>query len=68
MQDCDDERSAWRKSSCSNPDSCVEVRFVENAIQVRDSKNQDGPVLTFTEREWAAFVDGVKRDEFDGVR
>jgi hypothetical protein len=35
-------------------------------IAVRDSKDPDGPVLLYTPREWDAFLDGVKRGEFDG--
>ncbi|MGV9773494.1 DUF397 domain-containing protein, partial [Streptosporangium sp. NPDC003464] len=31
---------------------------------VRDSKDQDGPVLFFTGAEWDAFVGGVKLGEF----
>jgi hypothetical protein len=34
-------------------------------MAVRDSKNPDGPVLTFTTREWKAFREGVKGGEFD---
>jgi hypothetical protein len=57
----------WRKSSKSgtNGGSCVEVRRLDNRIQVRDSKNPDGPVLTFTEAEWDAFIDGATKGEFN---
>jgi Domain of unknown function (DUF397) len=36
-----------------------------DAVVVRDSKNPDGPALTFTPDEWAAFVAGAKNGEFD---
>jgi len=65
MPDSGYASTLWFKSSASNPDTCVEVRFVENAVQVRDSKNPDGPILTFTNREWAAFLAGVRGHEFD---
>ena len=55
----------WFKSSCSNPDACVEVLY-DGFVHVRDSKgDQSGPVLTFNSREWQAFLDGVRLNEFD---
>jgi hypothetical protein len=57
----------WKKSSKSsgNTDNCVEARLVEGGAEVRHSKNPNGPTITFTRDEWAAFVDGVKDSEFD---
>jgi Domain of unknown function (DUF397) len=59
--------SEWRKSSASSSNaSCVEVRGQGDAVvDVRDSKNPDGPVLSFGPGEWATFVEGVKLGEFD---
>ncbi|MFE3452346.1 DUF397 domain-containing protein [Nonomuraea sp. NPDC059194] len=56
----------WRKSRASGGGSnCVEVRLVDGCIQVRDTKDAGrGPVLSFTESEWAAFEDGMLRREF----
>ncbi|WP_067507500.1 DUF397 domain-containing protein [Actinoplanes sp. TFC3] len=56
----------WRTSTRSGDNGqCVEVRRVSDTIEVRDSKNQTGPVLTFTFAEWAAFTNGTKDGEFD---
>ncbi len=56
----------WRKASKSNGASnCVEVRKIHEGIQVRDSKDPRGPVLTFTEAEWDAFLDGATKGEFN---
>jgi Domain of unknown function (DUF397) len=58
--------SAWRKSSASSSNAnCVEVRGQGDVVDVRDSKNPDGPVLSFGPDEWAAFVAGVKLGEFN---
>lgn len=56
----------WRKSTFSGGDSaCVEVRRNGDRIEVRHSKDQAGPVLSFTEGEWAAFRSGMLDNEFD---
>ncbi len=57
----------WKKSSRSgtNGGQCVEVRQHNEAIQVRDSKDPNGPILRFTREEWSAFVGGTKEGEFD---
>lgn len=49
---------AWTKSSYSSNDGpdCVEVAVTPGAVHVRDSKDPDGPTLTFTPESWAAFV------------
>jgi hypothetical protein len=54
----------WRKSSYCGSSACVEVAESNGAFLVRDSKNEGGPVLSFTAEEWSAFVAGVKADEF----
>ncbi len=44
---------------------CVKVKRTDRDVQVQDSKIQDSPTLVFTHTEWRAFVDGVKKGEFD---
>jgi hypothetical protein len=57
----------WRKATASGDNGqCVEVTTnLPNVVGVRDSKNPQGPALTFTPGEWRAFVSGVKCGEFD---
>jgi Domain of unknown function (DUF397) len=53
----------WRKSSYSggNGGECVEVADLPGATHaVRDSKNPDGPALTFSAAEWRRFTASVK--------
>ena len=60
--------SAWKKSSRSTPQggNCVEVRRAETGdIQVRDSKNPDGPVLSFTRGDWHRFVESTRTGNFN---
>ena len=63
------ERSgiAWRRSTYCANNSCVEVALLDNHIGVRDSKDQDGPVLRFTLTEWTDFLDGTRNGEFDQI-
>jgi len=55
----------WRRSSRCDSGSCVEVAHIDCAIAIRDSKDADGPVLTFSPQEWAAFVAAARNGEFD---
>ncbi len=59
--------AVWHKSSRSenNGGACVEVAELSDAVAVRDSKDQSGPILIFTPEEWRAFVGGVKDGEFE---
>ena len=61
------ESSHWRRSthSDSSGGNCVELAGLPAEIAVRDSKDPDGPVLTFTPDEWRAFTLGVQDGEFD---
>lgn len=55
----------WRKATKSSESpNCVEVRLQDDEVQVRDSKNPTGPVLIFNSGEWAAFLDGAEKGEF----
>lgn len=56
---------AWRKSSRSQYNACVEVCFLDDRVPLRNSRDPDGPVIVFTAPEWDAFVEGVKLGEFD---
>jgi hypothetical protein len=54
----------WRKPSLCAAGECVEVATSAGEILVRSSTSP-GRVLNFTSDEWRAFVDGVRRGEFD---
>ncbi|BDD73687.1 MULTISPECIES: DUF397 domain-containing protein [Streptomyces violaceoruber group] len=56
----------WRKSSYSNPDggNCVEVAAgLPSLVPIRDSKDPARGALLFAAPVWAAFLDGVRREE-----
>jgi Domain of unknown function (DUF397) len=60
----DDVQPTWRKSRRSGSNGCVEVAFLSDRVAVRDSKDRQGPVLSFTFAEWDAFVGGMRDGEF----
>jgi hypothetical protein len=57
----------WIKSGRSGGgNQCVQLRTRTGGIEVRDSKAGDrGPILRFTPAEFAAFLDGARKGEFD---
>lgn len=57
-------RGQKARLSISNS-ACVEVAAEGNEILVWDSKDPDIQALQFTQEEWAAFLHGVKKGEFD---
>ena len=66
MADSEQARISWRKSTASAPCDCAEVAFDGEVVCMRHSQHPSGPVLTFSQAEWAAFLTGVRRGEFDG--
>ncbi|MEU5780725.1 DUF397 domain-containing protein [Micromonospora lupini] len=52
----------WRTSTRSGGEgNCVEVAGFADVVGVRDSKDRQGPTLTFTESAWSAFVHAANR-------
>jgi hypothetical protein len=54
----------WRKSPTSGGGDCVEVAFAGESVLVRNSRDPLGPALSFSRREWAAFLEGASSGEF----
>ncbi|MEY9889715.1 hypothetical protein ABIA35_000245 [Catenulispora sp. MAP12-49] len=65
----DRSKARWKKSSVSAANgACVETASVRaDELLVRNSRDPEGPVLSFTKAEWVAFVAGVKAGEFDAI-
>ena len=61
------ESARWHKStrSGSNGGDCVEVAETPEAIGVRDSKDEGGPILVFAPDAWRAFLAEVKSGTYD---
>jgi hypothetical protein len=53
--------SMWRKSTASQPGgNCVEVGLDEVTVQIRDSWDQSGTVLSITQAGWQDFLAGTR--------
>lgn len=48
----------------TNRRTCVAVKIKNDTVQVRHTKDPER-ILTFNTAEWAAFISGVKDNEFD---
>ncbi|TMR03829.1 DUF397 domain-containing protein [Actinomadura soli] len=65
--DCVEVAGLWRKSTYSGHSGgdCVEVANLSPVVGVRDSKDADGPKLTFSVAAWSAFTREVKNSAHD---
>ncbi|MER5971329.1 DUF397 domain-containing protein [Streptomyces sp. NPDC002055] len=56
----------WRKSSYSSDTGgeCIEIAAVPCTVAVRDSKDPNGPALTFSREAFTAFVTAAATGEF----
>ncbi|WP_409360250.1 DUF397 domain-containing protein [Actinomadura formosensis] len=60
--------ASWRKSSRSDSEGgvCVEVARVASVVAVRDSKDTDGPMLTFGRAAFGALARDIRAGRYDG--
>ena len=58
------DNTRWRKSSYSGGQggNCVEVADYGRRVLVRDTKDRQGSVLTFSAQAWRRFAGQVKAD------
>ena len=64
MADIEETSGGWRKSTRSSQGNCVEVH-IGGTVKIRDTKDQEGPMLLVSREAWQAFRDGVRNGEFD---
>lgn len=55
---------AWLRGSRCESGACVEVARIDGLYVIRDSKDPDGPRLTFTPDEWLVFTGGIRAGDF----
>ncbi|WP_432983434.1 DUF397 domain-containing protein [Dactylosporangium sp. CA-233914] len=53
----------WHKPTRSgNNGQCVEARFVDGAVEVRNSNSPEAGSVRFTRAEWETFIAAVDED------
>ncbi|WP_306363126.1 DUF397 domain-containing protein [Nocardia sp. CC227C] len=57
----------WRKSSFTNPETCVEVAGTADGVLIRNSNAPERGTLAFTTAEFSAWLRGCKAGEFDDL-
>ncbi|MFD6261683.1 DUF397 domain-containing protein [Micromonospora chalcea] len=51
----------WRKSSRSGSEgNCIEVADFVDAVGVRDTKDREGPALSFDPTAWIRFIGEIR--------
>jgi len=56
----------WRTARRSaNNGACVELAATARQILIRDSKDQDGPVIGYSDDSWRRFIAAAKAGRFD---
>ncbi|MCX5070687.1 DUF397 domain-containing protein [Micromonospora lupini] len=59
----------WRTSTRSGSEgNCVEVAGFTETVGVRDSKDQQGPELSFSLSAWGGFVAATRAKQLDNRR
>ncbi|KAA2254842.1 DUF397 domain-containing protein [Solihabitans fulvus] len=48
-----------------NGNTCVETKFTDDAVYVRNNLRPEAGTAVFTHDEWSAFVLGVKDGDYD---
>ena len=56
---------SFKISSFCSGGGCLGVAVAGTSVTISDVRNDDGPTVTVSREEWAAFVAGVKNGEFD---
>jgi hypothetical protein len=58
----DGKHPVWHRFTCESS-ACIEVARLDTEILIRDSEDPDGPLLRFSQREWEAFVAGIRTSD-----
>lgn len=53
----------WHKATRSGSNGqCVEARYLDSTVEVRNSNHPDDGIVRFTRMEWKTFIEAVTED------
>ncbi|WP_282777311.1 MULTISPECIES: DUF397 domain-containing protein [unclassified Nocardia] len=58
---------AWRKSSFTDRETCVEVAATKHLVLIRNSNAPEAGTVAFDRAEFTAWLQGCKAGEFDDL-
>lgn len=58
---------SWLVARKCNGGHCVMVAAQDDQIVIGSSKHRDGPIISYSREEWAAFVEGIRQGDFDDL-
>lgn len=58
---------SWRVARSCNGGACVKVAARGDEIIIGSSQHSDGPVVSYSREEFAAFVEGIRQGDFDDL-
>ena len=58
---------SWRIARQCNGGNCVRIAPSGDMVIIGDSKNPDGPFLTYSRAEWRTFAEGIRQGDFDDL-
>jgi Domain of unknown function (DUF397) len=67
VRDVNRDALEWRVAKRSGGGNCIEVARAHNMIVLRHSRRPDAEMILYSMGEFEAFLDGVKRGEFDDL-
>ena len=56
----------WRRSGLCNGGTCLEIAVLGDSVEVRNSADQNGPVLSVTHDAWGAFLAIIRCGGLEG--
>lgn len=54
--DTPEDAGSWYRSRRCSSSACVEVAHLATGVAIRNSTYPEGPTLSFTNADWAAFL------------